>query len=63
MESLIKWQTGYPNETNSYIVTLKDGAIEVDMWLNIDKRWLEFNDLVIAWCKLSEIKPYREEQK
>lgn len=63
MESVIKWQTGKPKESGSYIVTLRFGLIEEDSWNNIIQRWSRNNGEVIAWCKLSDIKPYKEESK
>lgn len=62
MESIIKWQTGEPKESGSYLVTLRFGLIEEDSWNNIIQRWSRNNGEVIAWCKLSDIEPYKEEE-
>ena len=59
----IKWQTGKPKESGAYIVTLRFGLIEEDSWNNIIQRWTRNNGEVIAWCKLSDIAPYKEETK
>lgn len=59
--SILHWQTGKPEESGSYIVTLRFGLIEEDSWNNIIQRWSRNNGEVIAWCKLSDIEPYKEE--
>jgi hypothetical protein len=68
MESAIKWQTGEPKEWGSYIVTLEDGTVTIDSWewsSYCDEEglpfWVENNYYVVAWCKPSDIKPYKEE--
>lgn len=58
--SQIHWKTGEPKETGNYIVALKDGSIDVSMWLNVGKCWVVLNDSVLAWCKLTDIGPYKE---
>ena len=64
MESVIKWQTGEPNETCSYLVTIKglcDTFVACSCYscLNGWSHWKE--DEIIAWCKLSDIEPYKDE--
>ena len=68
MQSVIKWQTGDPKENDLYFVSLVLGKSVVisildyyrGVWLNFSRT--EFpSEYVIAWCKLSDIKPYKEE--
>jgi hypothetical protein len=61
--SIVHWQTGKPKESSAYIVTLRFGLIEEDWWNNIIQRWTRNKGEVIAWCKLSDIEPYKEETK
>ena len=70
MESLIKWQTGEPKENDMYFVSLVLGNSVVTTLLNYYRGvWLNFkssafpSEYVIAWCELSNIEPYKEEQK
>lgn len=64
--SVIKWQTGDPKESDIYLVTTSSNIVRTSYWNN--GCWL-INDLpfstlkIKAWCKLSDIKPYKEEQK
>lgn len=65
MESVIKWQTGMPEQSDIYLVTTSTG--EVTMRVLYDPYiappyWLydEEDDEVVAWCKLSDIEPYEE---
>lgn len=59
MESVIKWQTGEPKENGTYLVSTLDGFIEVSNWGTC--AWdTQLSDSVIAWCKLSDIEPYKE---
>ena len=63
MESVIKWQTGEPKESGSYLVTIK-GMYETYVtcaFYNCMKGWSHWN--VVAWCLLGSIKPYKEETK
>lgn len=64
MESVIKWQTDYPEEHGTYLVTWRCNEIRAvsvayfdgELWDNFD-----YGDCyVIAWCPLSEIEPYKE---
>lgn len=63
MESIIKWKKGVPKEAGRYIATNNNGyVISTGFHPNdmIDR--LFFESYIIAWCKLSEIKPYKEEE-
>lgn len=73
MESVIKWQTGVPKEEGTYLIQTKNG-IRTDYLLEwrevVNGRfvtkysWRIYNSCdIIAWCKLSDIKPYKEETK
>ena len=64
MESTIKWQTGEPKEFGLYLVTLNDGSIATDEWYNFSDvdDWHYFWNEVKAWCKLSDIQPYKKEK-
>lgn len=59
MESIIKWQTGEPNEDCGCIVTLNDGSIVVVSY-STTYQWYFYTGRVIAWCPLNEIEPYKE---
>lgn len=64
MESKIKWQTGKPNEEGKYLVSTKDGNVLMGVYiatLKYGNHWVLIgDDNVIAWCKLSDIEPYKE---
>lgn len=59
----IHWQTGEPKESGIYLVTTSSNIVRTSYWNN--GCWL-INDLpfstlkIKAWCKLSDIKPYKE---
>ena len=64
MESVIKWRTGKPKESLDCIATIANGTVKVLTWLPPINSWV-YNGLeraygIIAWCPLSEIKPYKE---
>ena len=64
MESVIKWQTGFPNIEGEYLVTEDNGNVTVDCWCVLEhyQYWAQHrDDEIIAWCKISDIKPYKEE--
>lgn len=62
--SQIKWQTGEPKEDGKYLITVKGKKIvyiTTDFWDNREE-WTTFlTESVVAWCKLSDIEPYKEE--
>ena len=64
MESTIKWQTGEPKEFGLYLVTLNDGSIATEEWYKFSDvdDWHYFWNEVKAWCKLSDIQPYKKEK-
>ena len=66
--SIIHWQTGQPTEEGEYLVSLDDGSVCRDEWRKLycdDEKqgWVYNEGEIIAWCKLSDIKPYKEETK
>ena len=69
--SHIHWQTGEPKHDGFYIVTSFDFLRKVDTCSILEKvgyKWkngsLEVRECHIkAWCKLSDIEPYKEEKK
>ena len=69
--SIIHWETGEPKEEGAYLITTLRGKISFDRWLTELPRFTdednecgwEYNREVIAWCKLSDIEPYKEEEK
>lgn len=64
MESKIKWQTGEPKEDELYIVTTVKGEIGIASFhigYSPDIEFFKFR--VKAWCKLSDIAPYKEQEE
>ena len=64
MGSTIKWQTGEPKENGDYLVSLKNGTVESSHACQKIGGGFDFvpgSRNVVAWCKLSDIKPYKEE--
>lgn len=63
MESIIKWQTGEPKESGMYIVITKDGLMRTSqLMVEHGKKTWAFGLKVTAWCKLSDIKTYKEDK-
>ena len=62
--STIHWQTGEPKEAGYYIVTTHEYTVRVAVYSPFFKGWY-INRVsvegIIAWCKLSDIKPYNNE--
>ena len=71
MESIIKWQTGEPKYPGMYLVQTKGGMFDISEWGMYDSCWGEqhgswsrFNRFyIVAWCPLSDIKPYKAKEK
>lgn len=67
MESVIKWKTGEPKESGEYLVTTYDGEVKVDEfyhYLVSGKEYGTFSKATpVAWCKISDIEPYKEEME
>lgn len=62
-KSVIKWQTDLPDIEGEYLVTEDTGEITADCWCVLEhyQYWAQHRDSeVIAWCKLSDIEPYKE---
>lgn len=65
MASSIKWQTGLPEQSGRYLVTLSTGEVTVMEWYNpytSQPYWLDKEEegKVIAWCDFESIEPYKE---
>ena len=65
--SIIHWQTGEPKEEGTYVTTRETSRGHIytceNFWYK--GRWYAKacdNSTTIAWCKLSDIKPYKEEE-
>lgn len=64
MESTIKWQTGEPKKGGRYLVQTKHDSFQFDIYSSFIQQWATYTKKeVIAWCKLSDIEPYKEEKK
>ena len=69
--SVIKWQTGEPTEDGTYLAVYEINEYRNDVITLIRSRskWRDFffgkvdKKRVLAWCKLSDIEPYKEEIK
>ena len=62
-ESTIRWKTGIPKEKGGYLITDKDGCLRALYYHPKEIVDVEFFErVVIAWCKLSDIEPYKEEE-
>ena len=69
-QSIVKWHTGEPKDYDIYIVSVSNGekdGVTVLSWDNKQKKFIymdRFPNLeATAWCKLSDIEPYKEETK
>lgn len=65
--SIVHWQTGEPKERGEYLVTLLSGKVKVAEFYKYKVADKEYWDCipygivgVKAWCKLSDIEPYKE---
>lgn len=59
--SKIKWHIGEPKESVLYLVTKPNLRIDTNYY-EVGVGWRVLNKtLVTAWCKLSDIEPYKEE--
>ena len=62
----VKWQIGVPKESGMYLVTIRG---EYSIFTQCARfgcltGWSYFNEgEILAWCKFSDIKPYKEETK
>ena len=64
--SQIKWETGEPKEEGEYLTTRRCSNGETYTCTNFldEGHWFAYpcdNSVTIAWCKLSDIEPYKEE--
>ena len=63
--SIIHWHTGEPKESGYYLITTDSGRITTDMWRIFPNRssWeYRKKSQVVAWCKLSDVEPSKEEE-
>jgi hypothetical protein len=61
MKSEIKWQTGIPTESGKYLITLWDGFVTTDIWIEDKQNWWQFYPKnIITWCPLKTITPFKE---
>lgn len=64
MESKIKWQTGEPKENGAYLVTTSGRYSDYVTYdsFQLLLGWTHYKqEEIIAWCKLSDIEPYKED--
>lgn len=63
--SRIKWQTGEPKESGSYLISIKgkySHYVTCAMY-NCLTEWSHWEkEEIDAWCKLSDIEPYKEKE-
>ena len=61
MKSEIEWKTGNPTENGKYLITLLDGFVTTDIWIEDKQTWWQFYPKnIISWCPLKSIKPFKE---
>ena len=63
-DSKINWQTGEPKESGSYLVFVKGEFSDYTTcaMYNTVTGWCHWKkEEITAWCKLSDIEPYKEE--
>lgn len=62
-QSIINWHTGEPKVKGSYIITTDEGTIALASFYPDNSSDVDFFRIcVTAWCKLSDIEPYKEEE-
>lgn len=67
--SIVHWETGAPEHDGVYLVTYRDTETLLNVctcllrmgyiWLNGDMKKID-SDLIVAWCRLKDIKPCKE---
>ena len=61
---IIHWHTGEPKEKGFYLVSTNKGFVCQGFYNAEMNCWgAALNEIAVAWCKLSDIKPYKEETK
>lgn len=66
MASAINWQTGLPEQSGLYLVTMATGEVTVKEFYNSYTSpcswWEDVEDYeeVVAWCDFKDVKPYKE---
>lgn len=62
--SIIHWQTGVPKVKGSYIITTDEGTIALVSFYPDNSSDVEFFKIcATAWCKLSDIEPYKKKEE
>ena len=66
--SVVEWQTDEPKENGLYLVTTYYGKVKVDEFCYYSASGKEYGTFIkyadpVAWCKLSDIKPYKEKEE
>ena len=62
--NVVEWQTGEPKTHGRYLVQTKEDGFQIAFWSAYVKTWsLYHNSEIIAWCKLSDVKPYKNKEK
>ena len=66
--SIVHWQTGEPKEEGEYLITTYNGKVRTDEFYHYSVSGKEYGTFIkyanpIAWCKLSDINPYKEDSK
>ena len=64
--SAVKWKIGVPKESGMYLVTIsgKHSIFTQCFRFGLSTGWSYFKPKeIIAWCKLSDIEPSKEEKK
>lgn len=55
----ISWHTGIPENLGDYLVSLSDGRVSIDTYLESTKHWDRYSaDQIVAWRPVDEIEPY-----
>ena len=67
--SIVHWETGEPKHDGAYLVTYRNTETLLNVctclyrmgyiWVNGDMKEID-SDLIVAWCRLKDIKPCKE---
>ena len=59
--SIVEWETGEPKKTGTYLVSINGRFVTTDYWNCLKGRWVYWHSEVTAWCKLEDVKPYKND--